>query len=348
LREHIGHFELEDHLVEDPKISVDIYNRYLKSRYHLLKMHKPDLEKGLSILEGIIEEQPNFALAYLSIHLGYILLGTLGMMPANEAFAKGLPYLDKAIELDENLPESQLNLSYICFIGKWDFEGAYRHLNKSFEIRPSVEYYQSMASILVAEGKFKAASNYIETALQLDPYSEINYHLKGFIFYTQEKYEPAIEQYEKGINLKPDSQVSLMELGQALLLMGRTEEGLDYFKNFPEDEPGALKKLGGTTMAFATLGDTAKAEAGIARLEAALQTDSMGSAINLLILCQAMLGNQEAAIKWIEQGVHYRLPMMVYLHVDPILKPLRSNPRFQALMGQVLGKETTFNPPERK
>ena len=348
LREHLGHFDIDEHLVEDPKISVEIYNRYLKSRYHILKMRKEDIEKGILILEGVIEEQPLFTLAYLGIHLGYILLGTLGFVPANEAFAKGQPYLDKAIELDENLPESQLNLSYISFIGKWDFAEAYQHLNNSYKIRPSVEYYQTMASILVAEGKFKAASNYIDTALQLDPFSEINHHLKGFIYYVQEKYEQAIKQYEKSISLKPDSHVSLMELGQTLLLMGRSEEGLGYFKNLPADDSGDLMKLGGITMAYAALGNTAKAEAGIAKLEAALQTDSMGNAINLLIHCQIFLGNQEAAISLIEQGINYRLPMMVYLYVDPILKPLRSNLRFQELMRQVLGKETTFAAPERK
>jgi adenylate cyclase len=348
LREHIGHFEIADHLVEDPQIPVEAYNLYLKSRYHILTMRKGDIEKGISILEEVIEKEPHFTLAYLGVHLGYILLGTLGFVPANEAFVKGQTYLEKAIALDENLPETQLNLSYISFIGKWDFAEAYRHLNKSYEIRPSVEYYQSMASVLVAEGKFKAALNYIETALQLDPFSEINHHLKGFIFYGQEKYKEAIEQYEKSISLKPDSHLSKLELGQSLLLMGRTKEGLVYFQNFPADEPGGLTKLGGTTMAYAALGDTDKAEAGIAKLEAALQTDSMGSALNLLILCQTFLDNEEKALNLIEQGVQYRLPMMVYVYVDPILKPLRSNPRFQALMRQILGEETTFDPSERK
>jgi len=51
--------------------------------------------------------------------------------------------------------------------------------------------------MLVAEGKFKAASNYIETALQLDPFSEINHHVKGFIYYTQEKYEQARVEIEQ-------------------------------------------------------------------------------------------------------------------------------------------------------
>ncbi|GJM34902.1 MAG: hypothetical protein DHS20C18_39030 [Saprospiraceae bacterium] len=348
LREHLGHFDIEDHLVEAQDVPIEAYKRYLKSRYHLLKMSKPDIEKGLSILEGVIEEVPNFALAYLGIHLGYTLLGTIGLEPANEAFAAGQPFLDKAIELNENLPECQLHLSYICFLQKWDLAGTYRHLNKSFEIRPTVEYYQSMASTLVAEGKFSAALHYIDTALQLDPFSPINFHLKGFIFYSQEKYEKAIEWFEKGVKLKSQFMVSTLYLGQALLLMGRTREGLQYFQNLIDDEPGDLMKLGGTTLSYAALGDIVQAEAGIAKLEAAMETDLMGRAMNLLILCQTMLGKQEAAFQLIEQGIAYRLPMMVYLYVEPILKPLHDNPRFLELMREILGEKTNFDFSKRK
>ena len=347
LREQIGHFDIDEHLVEAPDIPVEAYKRYLKSRYHLLKMNKPDLERGLSILEEIIQEQPNFPLAYLGMHLGYTLLGTIGLVPAQEAFAKGQPYLDKAIELNENLPECQLHLSYSCFLQKWDLPCTYHHLNNSFEIRPTVEYYQSMASTLVAEGKFSAALHYIETALQLDPFSSINYHLKGFIFYGQEKYEKAIKCFEKSIHLKSNFMASTLYLGQALLL-GRGTEGLTYFQNLSEDDDGDLMKLGGTTLGYAALGDMIQAQAGIKKLEAALQTDLMGRAVNLLILCQTTLGDQEAAIQLIDQGVRSRLPMMVYLYVEPILKPLRSNPRFQELMRQVLGEKTAFDLPTRK
>lgn len=348
LREQIGHFEIADHLVEAPEVSVQIYKRYLESRYHLLKMSKPDIEKGISILQDVIAEQPDFPLAYLGIHLGYALLGTIGLVPAGEAFAKGQPYLDKAIELNENLPECQLNLSYSCFLQKWDLAGTYRHLKKAGEIRPSVEFYQSMASTLVAEGKHKAALNYIETALQLDPFSEINYHLKGFIFYGQKKFEKALEWFGKSVSLKPDSVVSTLYYGQTLLLMGRAEESLAYFQSLPADDPEDIVKLGGITLAYASLGNTPKAEAGILKLEAALQTDLMERALNLLILCQAMLGKQEETLRLIEKGIAYRLPMMVYLYVEPILKPLHSDPRFQAFMRQVLGEKTTFSFSKRK
>ena len=56
LREHIGYFEIEDHLVDAPGIPVETYKRYLKSRYHLLKMSKPDIDLGLSLLAEIMAE----------------------------------------------------------------------------------------------------------------------------------------------------------------------------------------------------------------------------------------------------------------------------------------------------
>ena len=348
LREHTGHFDIEDHLVDAPDVPAETYKRYLKGRYQVLKMSKPDIDQGLSILTEVIREQPRFALAYLAVHLGYALLGTIGLMPAGEAFAKGKPFLDKAIELNPDLPECQLNLAWISFLQDWDLATTYRRLNKVLEIRPVVDYYQSMASTLVAEGKYPAALHYLETALELDPFSEINYHLKGFVYYQQEQFEKAIAFFEKSVQLKSNFSISTLYWGQALLCMGRAAEGLAFFQQLPDDEPGDLLQLGGTTLAYAALGDTPRAEAGIARLEAALQTGLMERAMNLLILCQTVLGRQEAALRLIEQGIAYRLPMMVYLAKDPILKPLRPLPRFQELMRQVLGEQTAFEVPERK
>jgi len=348
LREHVGHFEIEDRLVESKGVSIEIYKRYLKSRYHLLKMTKTDLDKGMALLEVIIAEQPDFALAHLGMHLGYTLQGMMGLVPAYSAFAKGQPFLDKAIALDEDLPECQLHLSYDTFLQKWDLPATYRHLKKSFDIRPTVEYYQSMASTLVAERKFDAAANYIETALQLDPFSEINYHLKGFIFYSQEDYGKAIECFEKAVQLKPSFITSALYWGQALLLMGREKEGLDLFKKLPEDDAADLTKLGFTTLAYAAVGETALAEAGVAKLEAALETDQVGRAVSALMFYYARQGDQQAAMAMVEQGVALRLPMMVYLYTEPMLKSLYPLPRFQELVKQVLGETMSFDLSTRK
>ena len=69
---------------------------------------------------------------YLDINQGYAYLGTMGLIPAMDAFVKAKPFLDKALELDENLPELQRNLSWKSSYQNWDFESAYNQALQVF------------------------------------------------------------------------------------------------------------------------------------------------------------------------------------------------------------------------
>ena len=112
--------------------------------------------------------------------------------------------------------------------------------------------------------------------MQIDPFSAINYHLRGYIDYTQGNFTEAIVYFEKGISLEANSKVSVPYIGQALVGMGRAEEALKYFQQLPNDEPFDLMQLGGTTLAYAAIGDRARAKAGIQKLESYLETDPPG------------------------------------------------------------------------
>jgi adenylate cyclase len=162
LREHLGHFEIEDQLVDAPDIPIETYKRYLEGRYYLMKLNLGNTQKAITIFKEVIAAQPDFALPYLDVNQAYAYLGTMGLMPAPEAFAEAKPFLDSALELDENLPESQINLSWICSWQNWDLEGAYRHINKAHQIRPSDLIYLTMANLLAVEGKLEASLTYIK------------------------------------------------------------------------------------------------------------------------------------------------------------------------------------------
>lgn len=348
LREHIGHFDLEDHLVDAPNISIEHYQLYLKGRYYLMKLTLSSTQKAISIFKEVIDAQPDFTLAYLDINQGYTYLGTMGLLPATEAFSKAKPFLDKALQLDENLPESKLNLSWISCWQNWDFTGAYRHINKALALRQSDVFYLTMSNILTVEGKLDAAQNYIDKALQLDPFSAMNHHYKGFLYYLQEKYKQAIPYFEKSLELKPDLPFPSIYIGAIPLLKGQALESLNFFQNLPEDKVGDLTKLGGMTMAYAALGDTVKTAEGIAQLEVALQTDAMGSAMKFLIYIKTILGNQNEAIQLIEQGINYKLPLILLLYTEPLVNPLRSIPCFQTLMQTIYGKSIVPNQSKKK
>ena len=335
LREHLGHFEIENKLVDVPDIPVDTYRRYLKGRFYLMKLTLEGTEKAISIFEEIISEQPEFVMPYLDINQGYAYLGTMGLIPSMDAFVKAKPCLDKALELDENLPELQRNLSWKSSYQNWDFESAYNHILKSIDLRPTDESYLTMSNFLAVEGKFEAALNYIEKALQLDPFSAMNIHFKGFIYHLQEKYEIATTYFKKSLSIKPDIPFPPLYIGEAYILRGLPEEALNYFQNLPDDRVGDLTKLGGTAMAYAALGDVANVKEYVSKLEGLLQTDSVGSAMNFLILVKTILGDYEGAIQVLEQAFEYKLPLILLLYTEPIVKPLRSIPRFQEMMQSI-------------
>ena len=348
LREHLGHFDIEESLVPTKEVSVEAYQQYLKSRFHLLKMTKPDIDKGIEILSSILGQYPDFAQAHLGLHMAYTLLGTIGLMPAQEVFPKGQIHLEKAVALAPELPDCQIQLSWIAFLVNWDAEQAYKHIHQALELRPTVDAYQSMASTLLAEAKYAAALHYIEVAIQIDPLSGINYHLKGAIFYSQEQYEQALACFRKSIELNPNASVSVLYFGQTLILMNERAAALAYFEALPVEEEGDLQRLGGMTLAYAAMGNTAAAAEGLAQLEAALESNMMERALNLLVLCNTFMGRHEQAMDLIAQGVAYRLPLFVYMNTEPCLNALRKYPRFQELMQAILGKITIKTPSQKK
>jgi len=334
LREHLGHLEIDSHLVSIPDVKIDDYTSYLKSRHHIVKMNADDIEIGMSILEKVIQNSPGYIYGYLGMHLGYTLKGTLGFMKAEDAFLKGQKYLDKAIELDPDLPECQLQKAWISFLQDWDLNATYKHLEKVYSASPIIDYYQTMASVVIVEKKIDAANHYIDIALKLDPFSDITHHLKGFIQYVNENFEEAIKYYRKGMELKPGSEVSYMELGQSLILSGKIEEALSHYEHLPIEIDNLLK-IGGKTLVHAVSGNKEQTVEGLLKLKEALNSPLIERALNYLILCETVSGNYDAAIKYVKDAISMRLPMIVYLKIDPMLKPLYSIPGFNDLLKDI-------------
>jgi adenylate cyclase len=337
LREHLGHFELEEQLVDFYDVPFETYKKYLKGRFHLMRLDYDSTLKAISIFEEVIEESPEFPLPYLDINQGYAYMGTMGIIPAFEAFTKAQPFLAKAIALKEDLPETQLNLAWINCWQKWDLKQAYVHLNKAISSKPTDVMYLTMANLLTVEGKLDLATNWLEKALELAPFSSINVNYKGFLFYMKEEYDKALPYFIQSLKIQAELPFPVVYIGASHLLAGRHQEGLTYFNNLPEDNTGYLAKLGGTTIAHAIMSNIPKAEEGIAQLEAFLQTSSAGNALNFIVLCHCQLNNLDKALAYMNQAIENHFPMVLLLPTEPLAKPLHDLPAFKKIIHTLIG-----------
>lgn len=348
LREQIGHFEYGNRLVEAPDVPVHVYQTYLKGRFHLMKLNLPETEKAISLFKKVIEEVPNFALPYLDINQGYTFLGTMGLLPAMEAFSLAQPFIQKALAINPDLPQSQLNLAWISCWQNRDLESAFKHAYQALETRPSDDIYLTISNLLTIEGKFEVAHNCIDKALELDPFSGMNHHYKGFLLYLEEKYAMALPHFEKSLELNPNLPFPHLYMGNSLWLQGKPNEALAFFQSLSHPVPGDLTALGGSTLAHASAGDLENAEVGMVELENRLDSSAGGSALVFLIQCHVVLGDLEEALRLMEKAVEIQLPTILLFPTEPILKPLRTQARFKELTEQVLGPPSSFGQPRKK
>lgn len=347
LREHFGHIEIEDKLVEPTNVSIENYREYLKGRYYLMKLDYENTLKAISIFEKIIKKDPEFPNPYLDINQGYAFMGGMGLLPALEAFQKAQPYLKKALEINPNSSRAQLNLSWVACWQNWDLKKAYKHANKALEIQPADDIYLTISNYLTIEGKLTSAHNYVDKALELDPFSGMNHHYKGYLYYLQQDYSKAMPYLQKALELNPTLPFPQIFIGKSLLMSNKPKDALEFFNKLKGVSIKDLTKLGGQTICYAFLGDVYNYNLKIKELENYLTSEVMDKALMFLILVNVLLDNYEKAIDYLEQAYNNRLPIVLLLNTEPILKPIRNHKRFKKVMTQAISDNNNYYPQKR-
>lgn len=347
LREHIGHIEIEDKLVEPTNVSIENYREYLKGRYYLMKLDYENTLKAISIFENIIKKDPEFPNPYLDINQGYAFMGGMGLLPAFEAFEKAQPYLKKGLEINPYSSRAQLNLSWIACWQNWDLKKAYKHANKALEIQPADDIYLTISNYLTIEGKLTSAHNYVDKALEIDPFSGINHHYKGYLYYLQQDYSKAMPYLQKALELNPTLPFPQIFIGKSLLMSKKPKDALEFFSKLKGVSIKDLTKLGGQTMCYAFLDDVSNYNLKIKELENYLTSEVMDKALMFLILVNVLLDNYEKAIDYLEQAYNNRLPIVLLLNTEPILKPIRNHKRFKKVMTQAISDNNNYTPKKR-
>ena len=90
-----------------------------------------------------------------------------------------------------------------------------------------------------------------------------------------------------------------------------------------------MEELG---IAYALSGDRARAREILTKLKGSSQPHLPSYSIAMVY---AGLADKEQTISWLERGCDERNDDMVYMKIEPVLDPFRSDPRFQDLIRRV-------------
>ncbi|RAJ12766.1 TolB-like protein [Arenibacter echinorum] len=209
VRNNFGHFEIQEHLIEQPTSSVDAYQMYLKGRSFQLKWTPEGLSQAIHYYNKAIALDKNYAKAYYANLQCYGLSAMWGYIPYEEAMESAIDNLLMAKELDASLPEYPLSYVGKFFWEEWDFKSAYIHIKKVLAINPNhVDGLEALTELFIALGFFDMALRYANKLLEVDPLSANNHYTLAHIHYFQGLFDKALENIDYALALNPELELA--------------------------------------------------------------------------------------------------------------------------------------------
>jgi serine/threonine-protein kinase len=311
--------------------NVEAYNLYLKARYQLLKMTSEGFAKSKEYYEQAIAVDPNYALAWYGLAAFYHLLGFFGHMRPKAANAQSNQAALKALELDDMLAEAHAMMG-VLRVTEFDWKGAEREFRRALELDPKSEdvWWNYDWYYLVPMRRLDEAVAASRRALELDPLSPFLQWRLAYRYQLTQQWDRAIEQCRNALELDPNYYLGHLTLGVCYVHAGKLEEAIGLLETCAQLTGRSPISLGILGWAYARSGQIGQAQKLLEELQDLAQKAYVSPWSFELIY--AGLGEIDRFFDWCEKAVDERDPMILHLHVEPEYDPLRSHPRYTALL----------------
>jgi len=329
--------EEQARLATSQRVDPEAYEAYLLGRAYSNKaMTRASWTRAKEYFEKAIEKDPGYAPAYGSLAVLYIHSnrGSTTRDPSDLRL-QARQWAEKALNLDGTLAEAHSALARVAQ-QEWDWVGAEREYRRAIEFNPSypmahIWYAQYLWAMQRSEESVAEAKR----AQQLDPVSPFVNTWAGAAYFYAGRADEGMASMQKALELDPSFSDASLVLARAYLKQGMYQQAIaELQKALTFNETEALV-LGALAHVYARAGQRDEALKLVRKLER-IEAEERGYVAPFgIIWAYAGLGDKEQAFARLERAYQERPDRIVWLNVDPLLEPLRSDPRFQDLVRRV-------------
>lgn len=311
--------------------NAEAYRTFLRAATLFSGNNDPNSQRRtLAVLEQAIELDPNYADAWFM--LGGILGGSGYYADSTAELVAGrtraIAAMTRGLELAPQSPLEYLVRSEQRLLYHFDWAGA----EADIAAAATRIHGGESATLLMWEARLRASQGRIDEAIALEaraialnPQSGARRN-QGWHYLAKGDTRNAravllLELVDLPENPHANFYLALSDIfeGQPVPALRRLEHSSTLFR------------LVGTAIARHELGDRAASDLALQRL-----TDQFAIADGYWIgAVHAWRGENDEAMRWLERAVRGGDSSVMYLKIDPLLAPLRSDPRFPALLAEI-------------
>jgi serine/threonine protein kinase/Flp pilus assembly protein TadD len=224
-------------LMARPTENIEAYDYFLRGVDH---SNKGDLYvdsrehlRAIEMFERAVELDPNFVLAYIRLSDVHSWIYHQGFDQTEERLAKSKVAVDKALELQPDLPEAKQALGDYYYRGFRDYDRALKLYESVQKSRPN-NSPAPIGWILRRQGKLEEALETLMKAYRLNPRSPDL--IKGIAntHSFMRRYEEADRWYDRALSLSPDEvRGKIYKIINSFHMMGNSQEARAILQTFP-------------------------------------------------------------------------------------------------------------------
>jgi TolB-like protein len=319
----------EQKLAKNYTENAEAYKLYLQGRYYANKRTPKDSRKAIDCFQQAVSIDPNYAVAYAGLAITSSYLTIYGDEPASETFPKAREFALKAIGLDSTLAEPHITLGLLKFLQDHDFAGWERESHLALAANPnSTDAHRLNGFRFLFLGRFEEALAEIQRALEIEPLStagNINYSYG--LFYSG-RIDESEAQTKKAIELAPDFWLSHYYLYNVYRFKGNYALAIEELAKSKDlrDETEAAKLI---RESFAKGGWQGFLHA------VTLEHAPMKMSAYNMAGFYAEIGDKDRAFAALNEAVDKADQFVGFVKIDPFMRPLHDDPRFQVLLKKI-------------
>ena len=284
-----------------------------------------DLPAAIASYTEAIRWDPHYALAFAarSIALSDLAAEAETAAAVREGYAKAEADARQALELAPDLGQAHLALAYVLD-NTLHFTQANTEYERALALAPgNAELLRLSGTFTTLMGHLDAGVAATRRAIVLDPLARKSYSSLGRALYFARRYEESLAAYAETISLDPDLNESYGDRGLNFYGLGDLEPA----RATCETKPDYWRSQQCLALVYYKLGRHVDAEAELSKLKAAGGDTSAYQYATIY----AQWGDRAKALEWLEVAWRLRDPGLEELKTDPLVDPLRQEPRFQAI-----------------
>jgi TolB-like protein/Flp pilus assembly protein TadD len=313
------------------------YEEYLSGRFWDHKGTEEGWKRAINHYENAVEIDPDYALAYASLSQTSATLSSWTTVSPAGPLRKAKAAMDKAFELDPDLPDAHVARAYYYLLGEWKWDEVDEAFQRALAMNPTNPgmAYHWWGHYLTFAGRDQEAIDAFLAALRLDPLSALHRACLGGAQVAAGDLESADRSLQQALRLDSELPVAHNWLGRLRERQGRLDEAVAAWEEGARLSSGSALLTGALGYGYGRIGELENAREVLDGLRSGGGSAEGYVAELNLARVYAGLGDADRAFEQLEIAYAKREPWILALKVSPGFDTIRDDPRFADLLRRI-------------